>query len=217
MLFPLRDENRSRTFPFLTLLLILINTLVFLYTTYGEGLVKSVERFGFTPEALLVRPKVVVTSMFLHANLFHLISNLWFLWIFGDNIEDSFGRLRFLFLYIVSGVFGNLLNAGFTDFDSAIPVIGASGAVAGVMGSYVVKFPFARVRTLFLLIFYPIILRIPALILLGFWMAAEFIAAGLAAPNDFVAHWAHVGGFLFGVLWTWGRRDRYFRARGWWW
>jgi len=142
---------------------------------------------------------------------------MWFLWIFGDNIEDRFGRIRYLFLYIGSGILGNLLQAAFTGFESTIPVIGASGAVAGVMGSYFVKYPFSRIRSLFLLIFYPLILRIPALILLGVWMAGEFTAAAMAEPTDNVAHWAHVGGFIFGVLWTWGRRDRYFRARGWWW
>ena len=186
-------------------------------TYAGDHLHGAVIRFGFTPAALLNHPEVAVTSTFLHANLLHILSNMWVLWIFGDNIEDRFGRLRFIFLYLASGIAGNITNAIFTGFSSTFPVIGASGAVAGVMGSYLVRFPFARVRTLFLLIFYPIILRIPAVVFLVIWMAGEFLAAIAYATNDYVAHWAHVGGFLFGVLWTWGKRDKFYRAKGWWW
>jgi len=217
MLFPLRDENPARTLPVVTLLLILVNTVIFAFTWDEESLQTAVIRFGYTPEGLLEHPSVVLSSIFLHGGLLHLLSNMWFLWIFGDNIEDRYGRVRYLFLYLTAGVVGNLANSLFTGFDSSIPVIGASGAVAGVMGSYIVRFPLARVRSLFLLIFYPIFLRIPALILLGVWMIGEFINATYAGPGEYVAHWAHVGGFIFGVLWTWGRRDRRFKAESVWW
>jgi membrane associated rhomboid family serine protease len=217
MLLPYRDEAPSRTYPIFTILLIVANTVVYLLTLTQGSLELAVARFGFTPETMLHHPEVAITSTFLHANLLHLLSNMWFLWIFGDNIEDRFGRLPFLLLYLLSGVAGNLTNALLTGFDAQTPVIGASGAVAGIMGSYLVRFPLARVRSVFFIIFYPIRLRVPALLLLGLWMAGEFWSAIVAVPGDFVAHWAHVGGFLLGAIWTWGRRDRYYRAKGWWW
>lgn len=217
MLFPLRDENYPRTKPVFTILLIALNSALFVATMRQAALEAAVGRFGFTPEAAFRAPEVLITSIFLHANLIHLLSNMWFLWLFGDNIEDRFGRIPYLFLYIASGVAGNFTHALLSGFESPTPVIGASGAVAGVMGSYLVRFPMARVRSVLFIIFYPLFLNVPALVLLGLWMAGEFWAAIIAAPGDFVAHWAHIGGFLLGVLWTWGRRRHYHRARGWWW
>jgi len=173
-------------------------------------------QLGFTPKALLSRPYVVVTSMFLHANPLHLIANLWFLWLFGDNIEDRFGRLPFLMLYLLAGVVGNLTHALFTFGHSDLPVIGASGAVAGLMGSYLIRFPNARIRCMFLIIFYPVFFRLRAFWFIGGWMLIEFIAA-YGTPNDYVAHWAHIGGFALGFAWAYGRRDRPYSRRGLWW
>ncbi len=217
MLFPIRDEVRSETAPLFTILLIGLNVTIFLFSSFGGALEAMVARFGFTPGAVIRNPEVIVSSIFLHANLLHLVSNMWFLWLYGDNIEDRFGRLPYLGLYLVSGAAGNLLHTIFTGFSTTMPVIGASGAVAGVMGSYVVCFPRARVKSIFFLVFYPIFFHVPALLLLGFWMIGEFWMALIAQPGDHVAHWAHVGGFLLGVLWGWPRRHRFASSRGWWW
>jgi len=207
MFFPYRDENRSRRFPVLTLALIALNVHIFLNTYTAESFEATVIHLGYTPPALLSRPYILITSIFLHSGWLHLISNMWFLWLFGDNIEDQFGRLRFLGLYLFAGVVGNFTHTFFTGFDSAAPVIGASGAVAGIMGSYFIQFPLARVRCVLFIIFYPIFFRLRALWLLGFWMALEFYQALSASPGDYVAHWAHIGGFLIGALWTVGQRS----------
>ena len=215
-LVPYRDDNPSHSFPFLTLILIAINVVVFFRTTVADTLANMVTLLGFTPEALLVRPYVVFTSLFLHANLLHLVGNMWFLWLFGDNVEDRFGRLPFLTLYLLSGVAGSFANTLFSLHNVNMPIIGASGAVAGVMGSYLIRFPTARVRCVFFIIFYPIFFRMFAFWFIGMWMLVEFIAAYLS-PADYVAHWAHIGGFILGFAWTWGRRDRPYSRRSFWW
>jgi membrane associated rhomboid family serine protease len=212
---PYRDETPSRSFPFLTLSLIAANIYVFIRTYQPELFDAAVAHYGFTPEAAITHPQVILTSLFLHAGLLHLIGNMWFLWLFGDNIEDRFGRLSFVLLYFVAGIIGNVTNAFFTGFDSTFPMIGASGAVAGIMGAYFVRLPLARVRCVFILIFYPIFFRIHALWLFGLWMGFEFWNALSAVPGDHIAHWAHVGGFLVGALWGWGRKDRVFRQPSW--
>ncbi len=217
MFFPYRDENRSRSFPIFTLGLILLNIIIFLRTYTPNTFEATVLKFGFSPPAIIHRPYTLLTSIFLHSGLLHLISNMWFLWLFGDNIEDYYGRLPFLGLYVLSGLAGNFAHMLFTGFNFDIPVIGASGAVAGIMGSYFVRFPLSRIRCVFFLIFYPIFFRIYALWLLGFWMIFEFYQAINAPPNDFVAHWAHIGGFILGIVWTVGKKGRYYYRQGWWW
>jgi len=207
VLLPYRDENPADSFPFLTLVLIIINaTLFFLIPTVG-GLEATTVRFGFTPQSLFERPYILISSMLLHANLLHIFSNMWFLWLFGDNIEDRFGRLPFLFLFILAGIIGNFTHSAFSLFNPNVPVIGASGAVAGVMGAYMIRFPTARIRCIFLIIIFPVFIRIRAIWFIGIWMIYEFISA-FFVPNDNIAHWAHIGGFIFGVVWAFGRRDK---------
>jgi membrane associated rhomboid family serine protease len=217
MLFPLRDENYSETAPVITILLIGINVTVSLFVWSGGALDSMIQKFGFTPTLALHYPEVLITSIFLHANFLHLLSNMWFLWIYGDNIEDKFGRIPYIALYLGSGIAGNLAHALFTGLAMDMPVIGASGAVAGIMGSYLVCYPTAKIKTLFLLVFYPIIFALPAGIILGGWMVWEFYSAIVAGAGDPVAHWAHVGGFIVGIAWGWGRRHSLHHARGWWW
>lgn len=217
MLIPLRDSTRAETAPLLTLILIGVNTTIFLFSTFQGVLGALVDRFGFTPNAALAKPEIIITSTFLHAGILHLASNMWFLWLYGDNIEDRFGRAPFLGLYLASGVAGNVAQALFTGLQSIVPVIGASGAVAGVMGAYLICYPRARVKTLFILVFYPLFFQLPALLLLSAWMVGEFWMAIVAQPGDFVAHWAHVGGFVTGAIWGWKKRHPLHRPRGWWW
>ena len=215
MIIPYRDENQSLSFPILTITLIGVNIILFVVTDTTGGIDEYARRFGFIPNAVLNRPHVLLTSILLHANLFHLVSNIWFLWLFGDNIEDRFGRLPFLVLFVISGLIGNFTHGLFTMFQSDLPVVGASGAVAGVMGCYLVRFPKARIRCFFLLVFYPIFFRIKAVWFLGLWFLGEFLYAFLN-PGDYIAHWAHIGGFGFGFIWAYGRRDKSPYPRGVW-
>jgi membrane associated rhomboid family serine protease len=143
------------------------------------------------------------TAMFLHSGWVHLISNLWALWIFGDNVEDMMGHWRFLFFYIITGLAGNLLYFVSSPF-TKIPLVGASGAIAGVMGAYLVLFPHAKVRTLFLLFIFPYIIDIAAPIFLGVWFLIQFFNGATSVltqgSTSGVAYWAHIGGFVLGML-----------------
>lgn len=215
MLIPYRDENPADSYPFLTVMLIALNGVLFFLTPMMGGLEATVARFGFTPRLMIDRPYVMFSSMLLHANVWHLLGNMWFLWLFGDNIEDRFGMMPYLVLFILAGIVGNLTHAAFNLFQSNVPVIGASGAVAGVMGAYMFRFPKARIRCLFLILFYPLFIRIHAIWFIGFWLIGEF-ATSFFVPYDNVAHWAHIGGFIFGVVWAIGRRDKRPFPRGAW-
>jgi len=143
------------------------------------------------------------TSMFLHGGFFHLLTNMWTLWIFGDNVEDRMGRLRYLVFYLVCGLGAGLVH-WLTNMDSTVPTIGASGAIAGVLGAYLVLYPRARVLTLVPLFFWPLFFEIPALLYLGFWFVSQLLSgasalASGAAGAGGIAWWAHIGGFLAGL------------------
>ncbi len=143
------------------------------------------------------------TSMFLHGGWLHLIGNMWYLWIFGDNVEDTFGHFGFLIFYMVAGIGAGTLHTILNSF-SAIPTVGASGAIAGVLGAYMLLYPFARVLTLIPILFFVQIIEIPALLVLGFWFLMQFLSgAGSLAVTDptggGVAWWAHIGGFVLGI------------------
>ncbi len=217
-MLPLRDTVRTYSFPIINISLIVANTLIFLYTAIsstGENY-RLVYRYGLIPArltsdswiALLTRPQAVLTlftHMFLHAGWFHFLSNIWTLYIFGDNVEDRMGPRRYLLFYLLGGIIAGLLQVLITP-DSTIPAIGASGAIAGVLGAYFVLYPRARVVTLIFLFIIPWFLEIPALLYLGFWFASQLLAGlsylGIerAASMGGVAWWAHIGGFLFGVI-----------------
>jgi membrane associated rhomboid family serine protease len=219
-MIPLRDTIPTRTVPFVTRLLVVANVAAFvLELLQGErleaflwtfafvpGRFFNPEPFGWTFGAAIV---TIFTAMFLHGGLAHLLGNMLFLWIFGDNVEDALGHLRFLAFYLAAGVGATLLQA-FLSPSSAVPNLGASGAIAGVLGAYFVYYPRARVVTVLpLFILFPMI-EIPAgLYLFGwfalqFWMAsAQLTHAGRAAASQGgVAFWAHVGGFVVGVAWA---------------
>jgi len=214
---PLNDNVRRRIFWFSTLALIVANTLVFIYElSLGTSINRFIQTFGLVPAryttphgalilsslALFLAP--VFTSMFIHAGWLHLIGNMLFLFVFGRSIEDRFGHGQFLLLYLLCGV-----GAAFTDImfnvGSQVPTIGASGAIAGVLGAYVVSYPRARITTLIplLIIFWTV--RLPALLVLGYWFLIQFVAgyqmlAIESATGGGVAWWAHVGGFILGML-----------------
>lgn len=202
-IIPYRDENPSRLFPFLTLTLIVVNTYFFVISL--GVLDATVLIYGFSAHDVLVRPQGLITSIFFHIGWLHLLGNMWFLWLFGASIEHKSGLVTFLTLYLLAGIAGNLTHAFSTFFQSTTPVIGASGSVAGIMGAYLYIFPWAKVRCVFLLVFYPILFKIRAFWLLGGWLIAEFLSA-YAYPMDYVAHWAHIGGFAFGFSWAYMRK-----------
>jgi membrane associated rhomboid family serine protease len=187
---PLRDVIPSRTTPFVTVTLIAINTLAFLYElSLGDLLDRFIFEFGLVPASFSWL--AVLTSMFLHGGLLHFGGNMLYLWIFGDNVEDRMGHGRFLVFYLLCGATAALAQTVF-DPDSFVPMVGASGAIAGVMGAYFVWFPNARVLSWVFL--FP--LRIRARWLLLYWFASQFFLN----PNEGVAWAAHVGGFVVGVL-----------------
>jgi membrane associated rhomboid family serine protease len=222
MLIPIRDENPLRLirFQMVTAALIAVNTLVFLITGAAGGentLMAAVTGFGVVPVEVLqaaaiypVQPVpeylTLITYQFLHGSWLHLISNMLILWILGDNIEDAFGHVGFLVFYIVCGIAAALTHIFMTQTSEA-PLVGASGAIAGVMGAYLLLYPSARITTLLGMI---IPIRLPAYVFLIGWLVLQFLS--LRAPQgegQAVAWWAHIGGFASGMLLTllWPRRQ----------
>jgi len=208
MFLPLRDENPTVRLPYVTVLLIAANVVLFvLQVAAPQGLASSVTRFGAVPydivhfraagEAGGFPPLLtLLTSMFLHGSLFHLLGNMLYLWIFGNNVEDRLGPFRFVLFYLGSGVAAALTHI-LAQPGSEIPMIGASGAIAGVLGAYAVLYPRARVRTFVFLIFYIDVISIPAAFVLGLWFLAQILNVGMGGG---VAWFAHIGGFLAGIL-----------------
>ena len=212
-MFPLRDINPSRRAPLMTLILIALNVAVFLLeiSLPPEKLAAAMNIYGIVPARYFdaapaagpahLLPLPLLTSMFLHAGWIHLISNLWILWIFGDNVEDRLGHLRFLMFYLGSGVVAGLVHL-FTHAGSSLPTIGASGAIAGVMGAYLLLFPRARVLAVIPIIIVPFFLEVPAVVFMGFWFIGQFLSGlmSLGGTGGGIAWWAHVGGFVAGLL-----------------
>lgn len=213
-MFPIRDHNPSGRLPIVTILLIAINIAVFLsyFTTLSDrGIDQFIYDWGLVPARIMAGQgyETLITSMFLHGGWLHLAGNMLFLWIFGDNLEDEMGHAGFLAFYLASGV-GAAAAQSVLDLQSGIPMVGASGAIAGVMGGYLLLFPKARVDVLFIFIIIFRIFPIPAWIVLGVWLATQ-IFSGVSTPTDLggVAYWAHVGGFVAGLILTipaWLRR-----------
>jgi membrane associated rhomboid family serine protease len=195
---PISDEKRSKKIPFLTITLILINVIVFFFTF--SDLDFFIQKYGFIPKEIENGKNFFnfLSSTFIHASFSHLIGNLWFLWIFGDNVEAKLGRIKFLILYFLSG-FGSLILYFITASQKTIPVVGASGAISGILGAYLVLFPKNKIKALVPVFYFYKIVSIPAVIYIGVW----FLYQLLYIPTEsFVAYWAHVGGFLTGILLT---------------
>jgi membrane associated rhomboid family serine protease len=204
VLFPIRDHNPTTRFPAVTLLLVAANVVAFLFVLQlsdagqqrlvlqaGAIPYEIVNHVDLRPRDLVPWPFTIWTSMFLHGGWMHLIGNMWFLWVFGDNIEEALGSVRYLFFYLLVGTVGALAQC-FSLPDSTAPMIGASGAVAGVLGAYVMLFPRARIVSLFFLFF---TIELPAWIFLGLWFVGQF----MLPTGSGVAWMAHVGGFLAGL------------------
>ena len=213
-MIPLRDDNPATTVPLVTRALIVANLLVFVYEVLlGPELRSFVFDWGFVPVRLTLAVRYgdlplasallpVLTSMFLHGGWSHVIGNMWYLWIFGDNVEDVLGHAGFLAFYLVCGVVATLLHY-LTGPVAEVPTVGASGAIAAVLGAYIVAFPRARVFTLLPVFPFFQVVPLPAFFVLGLWFLFQFVlglgALG-ASGSGGIAFWAHIGGFAAGLL-----------------
>ena len=216
MFFPLRDDNPREGFPVVTVGLIAVNVLVHIYQAMmspelaqrfvsAAGAIPleittltDIVRYPDHPAAIVPIPLTLLTSMFVHGGWIHLISNMWYLWLFGDNVEDSMGRLRFILFYLLVGLAAALLHT-FIDPRSAVPMVGASGAIAGILGAYLIRFPHANVKCLLFIVFFVTFINVPAFIVLGFWIVIQLFQA-LTGHGSNVAWFAHIGGFVAGLL-----------------
>jgi len=222
-MFPLKDTQPSYSRPVVTIVIIVINLLVFLFefslSPYTRN--RFIAYYGLVPDQFHV--SAIYTSMFLHGGWMHVLGNMWFLWIFGDNVEDLLGHAKYLLFYLLCGTaaaVGQVLTSPY----STVPMVGASGAIAGVMGAYLVKFPRARVLTLVFILFFITTIEIPAPLMLLYWFVIQlFSGIGSIAYTHIsqggVAFFAHVGGFLAGMLLIviMGTRDRFNRRRDYYW
>jgi membrane associated rhomboid family serine protease len=209
---PIRDSNRSRNFPAVNTLIISVNVLLFLVQLMqGQGLDRFIYTYGLVPARYSV-PEIgayftpwqqiiaFLSFMFLHGGFWHLLGNMWFLYIFGDNVEDHLGPVRYLAFYLLCGGASGFSQV-LTNPYSEIPTIGASGAISGVMGAYLILFPSSRVLTLIPIFFIPYFVEIPAFLFLGLWFLLQFISAAASGGQmGGIAWWAHIGGFVFGMI-----------------
>jgi membrane associated rhomboid family serine protease len=213
-MIPFRDNIPSRTFPVINIAIILTNVFVFFYElAQGRQFERFIMHHGVVPAAVFAWPESnlpvsaialpFLTAMFLHAGWLHLIGNMWYLWIFGDNVEDRLGHVNYLIFYLLCGLGAGIVHTVF-NYNVNVPSIGASGAIAGVLGAYLVSYPFARVLTL-VPIFFIFVTEIPAILVLGLWFVMQFLygataLASTTANTGGVAWWAHVGGFVIGMI-----------------
>ena len=215
-MFPLKDNIQAKTFPIINIGLIVINIAFFLYQiSSGPEVDQLILALGFIPARFFAQQAEgwyslsgylpVFSSMFLHANLIHLISNMWMLWIFGDNVEDCMGHGRYLLFFLLCGV-ASVAAQSIANPQSVIPMIGASGAISGVLGAYFLTYPHARILTLLPIFILIYLIELPAYFFLGFWFIMQFVQGSLYSLNSEqvggggVAWWAHVGGFAAGVV-----------------
>ncbi len=214
MFFPYRDDNPTVTIPYVTIGLIVLNVLIFLIISaggirmyrfsvinYGLIPVELVHLQNFDPSTAIPPVANLITALFIHGGFLHLAGNMWFLWIFGDNVEDRLGHFRYLIFYILAGIAASLLHVAFFP-ESTAPVIGASGAISGVLGAYAVLYPHARVRTFVFIFFFFTTIMVPAAIFIGIWILFQVVSGLLSlgtAGSGGVAWFAHLGGFLFGL------------------
>jgi rhomboid family protein len=221
--FPYRDENETVRPPVVTVAIIIVTVLVWILVQGAGSAIRvaaSTCNFGLIPGELLLRvkpgdgfpmgegmaclmdpgraPEHILYSMFLHGSWLHILGNMWFLWIFGNNVEDSMGRVRFAIFYLVCGLAAAAAQV-LAEPSSMIPMVGASGAISGVMGAYVLLYPRVRVFTLVFLGFFITSIALPAWVFLGYWFALQ-VLSGVARAAGGVAVWAHVGGFIAGVI-----------------
>lgn len=205
-MIPIRDKPSSGIFPFITILLIVICAYVLFKEFTAENVDEFLFKWALVPVKLqLSNPQSftpLVTSIFLHGSLFHFLSNMLYLWIFGDNVEAELGKIGYLLFYIAGGVVANIAQLLFLQ-GGKVPILGASGAIAGVLGYYAVRFPHNRVSTLVILIIFITFIDLPALLVLGFWFVTQLLNGyselAQSSAGSGIAFFAHIGGFIFGA------------------
>jgi len=211
-MFPLKDSIPSKRFPFVNYLIIITTVIVYLYEkSLGREIYKFYLEYGVIPLKIFMPHNIVsisekitpfFTSIFIHGGFFHLLSNMYFLFVFGDNVEDYYGHFRYLLFYLGCGIFAAFIQVIMFP-KSNIPMIGASGAVAGVMGSYLILFPHSKIKTLIFIIIFITIVDIPAVVFLVFWFIIQFIngtSQSLIGLSGGIAWWAHIAGFVLGLI-----------------
>jgi membrane associated rhomboid family serine protease len=218
-MFPLRDDRPTYTAPIVTTLLIVACALVFLFELSLDEYSRDyfISRYGLVPAHM--RPITLVSSMFLHGGWSHIIGNMLFLWAFGKSLEDAMGHSKFLAFYLICGVTAGIAHAAINS-NTTLPTVGASGAIAGVMGAYLVKFPRARIHTLVFLFFFVTMADIPAAFILVYWFITQLFSeygsiTQAHVVNGGVAYAAHIGGFVMGMILIqfMGTRTRYYPRR----
>ena len=212
-MIPLRDNIPSKNIPIVNTTIIGLNSVVYLVElVQGESLTRFLYMYGLVPARYSI-PEIAayfstgqqlfsfISFMFLHGSFLHILGNMWMLYIFGDNIEDRLGSIRYLVFYLFCGIASGCSHLLF-NLQSTVPVIGASGSIAGVMGAYFLLYPNAKILSLVPVLFIPFFFEIPAFIFLGFWFVLQFFNAALSygSSSSVIAWWAHIGGFLFGVI-----------------
>ncbi len=210
-MIPYKDDNPTYIKPYVTIGIIIINICVFLLQVFSQSGMRDITfSYGAIPHALVTFEKIqpihpvmtIFTSMFMHGGLFHLAGNMLYLWIFGNNIEDQLGHFRFIIFYLFCGIIAAYSYA-ITNASSIIPMVGASGAVSGILGAYMLLFPRANIHTFIFFGFFVTTVKIPALIVIGFWAIIQFIngmlSSGYEGTSGGVAWFAHIGGFLIGL------------------
>jgi membrane associated rhomboid family serine protease len=238
-MFPIRDDNPQILIPFATMTIVALNIAAWVLVQgmgAGQALAGSVCEFGLIPGELLqlvppgtrlpLGPNSVcilgesgswhttITSMFMHGGWMHIIGNMWFLWIFGNNVEDSMGPVRFVIFYLLCGLAAAAFQVA-ADPSSQIPMVGASGAIGGVLGAYVLLYPRVHVHMLFILVFYVTTFAVPAYLMLGYWFLVQVLSGVATYGNDGggVAFWAHIGGFVAGGVLIFMFRDKELLAK----
>ncbi len=213
-MIPIRDETRSRNYPVVNVTLIVINVVLFLIQlTQAEHIEAFIFTYGLVPArysvpeisshfSLFEQAVPLLSFMFLHGSFWHLLGNMWSLYIFGDNVEDHFGSFKYLLFYLLCG-WASAVTHLYFNWESQVPTIGASGAIAGVMGAYLLLYPRSRILTLIPIFFIPYFVEVPALFFLGIWFVFQFLYASVSdAQMGGVAWWAHIGGFVAGMALT---------------
>jgi membrane associated rhomboid family serine protease len=214
-MFPLRDDIQSESFPIVTIFIIILNSFMWMYEiSLGPRLENFLWQYGLVPLHVVAYDHFrggfignalipMFTSIFMHGGWMHIIGNMWFLWIFGDNIEGRLGHFKFFLFYLLCGIGASVIHV-ISNPESRIPTIGASGAISGVLGAYLISFPHARVLTLFIIVIIIRIIEIPAFAFLIFWFVFQFLSsasqASMQQDAGGVAYWAHMGGFVVGIV-----------------
>lgn len=214
-MFPIWDDVPTKKFPLITIILIVINSIVYLYQmSLGERFNEFIYSMGLLPFEITHNIDIfppgpspiyltIFFSMFMHGSIVHLLGNMLFLWIFGNNVEDYLGRKRFIIFYLFSGIIAAFTQIFFNS-DSIVPMVGASGAIAGVLGAYLLLYPRAKVTTVIIFGFFIRLIKIPAVVVLGFWIIYQFLygisSLAVGTGEGGVAWFAHIGGFISGII-----------------